>query len=289
MANVLITGASKGFGKLTVERLLKDGHTVVAAMRGLAGKNKAVAQELRAAGAKAVELDVADEGSVERGVRDALAAVGSLDVVVNNAGVGVLGHMEAFTAEDWKRVFEVNVFGVQRVNRAVVPHMRQRRSGLLVHVSSLLGRLPIPFYGPYNASKFALEALADNYRFELSGYGIESVLVEPGGYPTTFIDALIKPSDAARTAAYGDRAKAPEMALAAFEERLKGPGAPDPQWVADAVAELLRKPRGQRPFRTVVDRLGLGAAIEPYNQAFDGIQKGVFGAFGMADALVLKV
>jgi NAD(P)-dependent dehydrogenase (short-subunit alcohol dehydrogenase family) len=288
MANVLVTGSSKGFGKLIVRTLLRDGHRVAAAMRGVSDKNKAVADELRAAGAFPAELDVTDEASVTKGVEAATSWAGGLDVVVNNAGVGVLGLQESFTVEDWRKVFDVNVFGVQRVNRAVLPQFRQKRAGLLVHVSSLLGRMVLPFYGPYNASKYAVEALADNYRVELSSFGIESVLVEPGGYGTTFMDALIKPADRSRDASYGTFAAAPEQSLAAFARHVTGPNAPDPQWVADAVAGLLKMPRGKRPFRTTVDRLGMGAAVDPYNQAAEELQKKVYAAFGMADALTLK-
>ena len=108
------------------------------------------------------EIDVTDEASVESGVASATKQAGGLDVVVNNAGVGVLGLQETFDVDDWKKLFDVNVFGVQRVNRAVLPHMRERGSGLIIFVSSLLGRMTIPFYGPYNASKWALEALAED-------------------------------------------------------------------------------------------------------------------------------
>jgi NAD(P)-dependent dehydrogenase (short-subunit alcohol dehydrogenase family) len=253
-------------------------------MRGVDGKNKAAAAELTAAGARPLEMDVTDEASVSK----AVASAGAVDVVVNNAGVGVLGLQESFTPEEWTRVFDVNVLGVQRVNRAALPGMRERRSGLLIHMSSLLGRMVIPFYGPYNASKHALEALADNYRVELSSFGIESVLVEPGGYGTTFMDGLIRPSDRSREAGYGPMAGAPEQSFAAFAKHLTGPHAPDPQWVADAVAGLIRAPRGQRPFRTTVDRLGMGAAVDPYNQAADALQKKVYAAFGMSEALTLK-
>jgi len=289
MANVLITGAGRGFGRLIAATLLKDGHTVVGTLRDAEGRNRGAAAELRAAGAHAVEMDVTDDPSVRRGMGQALEKAGGLDVVVNNAGVGVLGLQESFTPDDWRRLFEVNVFGVQRVNRAILPHMRERRSGLLVHISSLLGRMPIPYYGPYNASKFALEALADNYRLELSSFGIESVLVEPGGYPTTFMDSLLRPSDGARTEQYGAMTGAPESFFAAFEKVLVGPNAPNPQWVADAVAAVIRAPRGQRPFRTVVDRLGMGAALEPYNRAIEEIQRDVFAAFGLADTLKLRI
>jgi NAD(P)-dependent dehydrogenase (short-subunit alcohol dehydrogenase family) len=288
MAHVLITGASKGFGLLTAKKLLSDGHKVAAGMRGVAGKNQAVADELKTAGALPVELDVTDESVVAKAVERALAWAGTLDVLVNNAGVGVLGLQETFTVDDWRKVFDVNVFGVQRMNRAVLPHFRERRAGLLIHVSSLLGRMVIPYYGPYNASKHALEALADNYRVELSSLGIESVLVEPGGYGTTFMDAMMKPSDTTRDSGYGPLASAPEKAFAAFAKHLTGPDAPDPARVAEAVAALVRAPRGQRPFRTTVDRLGMGAAVDVYNQTAEELVKKVYTAFKMADALTLK-
>ena len=170
--NILITGASSGFGKLTALTLLEKGHTVVGSMRGIAGKNRAAAEELQARGGHVVELDVTSDESVDQGVSDAIAKANGLDVVVNNAGVGVVGLQETFTPDDWQRLFDINVFGVQRVNRAVLPHLREKNAGLLVHVSSLLGRMTLPFYGPYNASKWAVEALAENYRTELSGFGI---------------------------------------------------------------------------------------------------------------------
>jgi NAD(P)-dependent dehydrogenase (short-subunit alcohol dehydrogenase family) len=192
MAKILVTGASSGFGQLITRTLLEDKHQVVASMRNLEGRNSKAASELQSLGAKTVEIDVTHDSSVNKGMSEAIELLNGIDVVVNNAGVGVLGLQETFTAEDWKKLFEVNVFGVQRVNRSVLPHMREKRSGLLIHISSLLGRVVMPFYGPYNSSKFALEALADNYRVELSSFGIESVLVEPGGYGTTFVDNLLR-------------------------------------------------------------------------------------------------
>jgi NAD(P)-dependent dehydrogenase (short-subunit alcohol dehydrogenase family) len=288
MSNMLVTGCSKGFGKLIVKTLLKDGHTVAASMRGVASKNKEAAQELKSLGALPIEIDVADDGSVKNGVSQALEQMGGIDVVINNAGLGVLGLQETFTPDDWKQLFEINVFGVQRVNRAVLPHMREKKSGLLIHISSLLGRFVIPFYGPYNASKFALEALADNYKIELSAFGIESVLIEPGGYGTTFFDNLVRPSDKNAIKSYGPMAEAPEQSTKAFEKQLQGPNAPDPQWVADAVSSVIKVPRGQRPFRTTVDRTGMGAAVESYNKAAEELQKGLFAAIGISDLLKLK-
>jgi len=159
--NVLITGASGGFGTLTTKLLLQKGYAVVATMRNASTKNKDVAAELQAAGAKIVEIDVTSTDSVNAGVQKAIELLGSLDIVINNAGVGCAGMIEHFTPEDMQRLFDINVFGIQRINRAVLPHMRQQGSGLIVYISSLLGRITMPFYGIYNASKWALEALSE--------------------------------------------------------------------------------------------------------------------------------
>ena len=286
---VLITGASGGFGKLTVLTLLEKGHTVVGSMRGVAGKNKAVAVELRAAGAHVVEIDVTDPGSVDQGVNAAIEAVGELDVVINNAGMGVLGLQENFTPEEWQRLFDINVFGVQRVTRAVLPHMRARNSGLLIFISSLLGRMALPFYGPYNASKWALEAMAENYRVELSGLGVDVCIVEPGGYPTNFMDNLMKPGDSDRDSGYGELAQAPMQLFTNFEHALASNPAQNPQDVADAVAGLVDTAAGERKFRTAVDKMGMGDPIDAYNEQLEQITTGIYGAFGMGDMLKLNV
>jgi NAD(P)-dependent dehydrogenase (short-subunit alcohol dehydrogenase family) len=285
---ILVTGAGRGFGYLIVRTLLKNGHTVIASMRELGGRNKSLADDLKRVGALVVEIDVTSDSSVERGVKMAQDQAGSLDVVVNNAGVGVLGIQETFTSDDWKRVFDVNVIGVQRVNRAVLPLMRKNGEGLLLHISSLLGRMTIPFYGPYNASKWALEALAENYRTELSSFGVDVCVVEPGGYATSFMENLVKPSDADRITSYGAFANVPQRSLENFEKALAANPAQNPQNVANAVTQIVDTPAGQRPFRTVVDVLGMGAAIEPYNQQLATLTAQVYNAFGMADTLKLK-
>ena len=272
---ILITGASAGFGRLTANTLLQKGHTVVGSMRGVNGKNQAVAEELQSAGAHIVEIDVTSDDSVTQGVAAAIDKAGGLDVLVNNAGVGVVGLQETFTPEDWRKLFDINVFGVQRMNRAVLPHLREKNSGLLVHVSSLLGRMTIPFYGPYNASKWALEAMAENYRTELSGFGVDSCLVEPGGFPTTFMDNLVKPSDSSRDDGYGELAQAPAGFLAGFEQALAANPAQDPQNVADAIADLIDTPAGQRQFRTIVDKMGMGDHLVGYNDQLEQITAGI--------------
>ena len=286
---ILITGASSGFGKLTALALLKNSHAVVASMRGVQGKNKQVAEELTAAGAHIVEIDVTDDASVEQGVKAAVEKVGGLDVVVNNAGVGVIGLQETFTPQDWQKLFDVNVFGVQRVNRAVLPHMRANKSGLVIYVTSLLGRICAPFYGPYNSSKWALEALAENYRTELSAFGVDSCVVEPGGYPTAFMDSLMKPSDSSRDESYGDLTQAPMELLTNFEKAFKTNKEQDPQNVADLIVGLIDTPAGQRPFRSVVDKMGMGDHIMGYNEHLEKITSGIFSAFGIEHMLKLKL
>jgi NAD(P)-dependent dehydrogenase (short-subunit alcohol dehydrogenase family) len=257
-------------------------------MRGVVGKNAAAATELRDAGAHVVELEVTDDAIVEKGVAAAMEAAGGLDVVVNNAGVGVVGLQEDFTPEGWKRVLEVNVFGVQRVNRAALPHLRAQGSGLLIHVSALLGSFVLPFFGPYNATKWALEAMAENYRVELSGFGVDSVIVEPGGCGTDFMANCIRPPDSSRQASYGEMAGAPDAMLAGFEQNYAKDDAPDPQWIADWVLDLIDTPDGERPFRTVRDGMGMGAPIEAINQVSEQAMNGIYTAFQMDSMLKLN-
>jgi NAD(P)-dependent dehydrogenase (short-subunit alcohol dehydrogenase family) len=207
-----------------------------------------------------------------RGI-DSPAAFGQIGVVVNNGGVGVAGLQEAYTAGYMQRLFDINVFGVRRVNSAVLPAMCRRGAGLLIHVSCLLGRITTPFHGPYNASKWALEALAENYRTELSQFGVEVCLVEPGGFPTSFIDNLTKPSDAARAATCGDMQHAPAAALRNLEQALAANPQQNPQRVADALGDLIARPHGERTFRTAVDAMGMGGAVHGYNEKIAQVTK----------------
>lgn len=285
---ILITGSSGGFGKLMVSTLLSKGYQVAAAMRGIDGKNKNVAKELRDAGAKIIELDVTNDQSVSSGVKKAIAELGGLDVLVNNAGVGTLGMQEFFTTDDYKKLFDVNVFGVQRMNRSVAPYFREKKKGLIVYTSSLLGRITLPFYGPYQSTKWALEAMAGNYRVELSSFGIENCIVEPGGYPTTFMENLLKPSDNSQATSYGDFMKFPEQMFSNFENVLQNNPQQDPQRVADALVELIEKPHGQRPFRTTVDFIGMADHITKYNDHLEQIMTGLYTNFGIGGLLNAK-
>lgn len=289
MSNILITGAASGFGRLTTQSLLKAGHRVAGSMRDLGSRNRSSAEALAAMGCHIVQLDVTDDASTTNGVADALGHLGSIDVVINNAGIGALGLQEAFTPDDWRNIFEVNVFGVQRVARAVLPHMREREQGLMVQISSLTGRFPFPFQGPYCASKWAAEALADLYRLELAPFGVESCIVEPGGFPTEFVHNLTTPGDTSRLAGYGEMGQLPATMVAGFKDVFAANPAQTPQIVADAIVDLIHKPKGERPFRTVVDRMGLGDLVKPYNEHLEKITTEMCTLLGMGHLLKVRL
>lgn len=173
----LVTGASGAFGSLTCIQLVENGHQVVGTMRSFQGKNEAIANELKSKGVELVEKDVTNEDSVNAGVKSAIELMDGLDTVFNNAGIGANGILECFTTNDIQKMFDVNVFGVQRVMRAVLPQLRQQGKGTIIHTSSCIGRVTTPFLASYCASKYAFESLAEGYRAELSGFGIESFIV----------------------------------------------------------------------------------------------------------------
>jgi NAD(P)-dependent dehydrogenase (short-subunit alcohol dehydrogenase family) len=254
-AEVTIGAASVDTRMGKRDTLARQGYTVFATMRGVEGKNAAAATALRAWAAQEslalqpLELDVTDDASVEHTVGHVLAAAGRIDVVVSNAAVGYIGPIEGFTPEQVRAQFETNVVGVLRVNRAVLPQMRRQGAGLLVYVSSGAGRLVVPTLAVYCATKWAAEALAEGARYELASFGIDSVIVQPGGYPTDAAAKAVPPADTARLAPYG-----PTLAAfnAAFGATLEAGQVGDPQKVADAIAALIATGAGQRPLRTVV-------------------------------------
>ena len=204
-------------------------------------------------------------------------------MVVNNAGFGSGGYAETFTMDQFQRIFDVNVFGVQRVNRAVLPSMRGRGSGLIIYVSSVMGRIVLPFAASYTATKYALEGLAETYRYELGGLGIDSVVVEPGGFGTNFLENVAFAGDAERIASYGELAEVPAQFWGGMEGMLASDNAPNPQDVADAIAEVIEMPTGQRPLRVVVDPMMGGDGPKAINQMTDQIQAQIFSAMGMGE------
>jgi NAD(P)-dependent dehydrogenase (short-subunit alcohol dehydrogenase family) len=288
MKNVLITGIAGGFGKPTALSLLAKGYGVAGSVRSRSGKNAATVAELEAAGAKIVEMDVTDAASTERGVADAISQLGGFDILFNNAGIGSYGIQELMSPEEMARVFDVNVMGVQRVMRSALPHLRAQGRGTVLYTSSLIGRIATPFYGTYAASKWALEAIVECYRTELSGFGIESCIIEPGAMPTAFFDGLVTPNDAAREAEYGDFAAVPAMSNAGLAQMLEATPMQRPERIAETVVALLDMPFGEKPFRTVVDHVGVGPEIERYNDVLHDVTRTVLTNFGIAEMLDLN-
>ena len=284
---ILITGASSGFGRLTAETLAKSGHYVFAGLRTMDGKKVQVAEEFQKNNIEVLQLDVTDQNSVDLALKRLLEiSMGELDVVINNAGMASAGISESFTPEQVRDLFEVNVFGVQRVIRATLPVLRAKRSGLIINVGSILGRVTIPFFGLYGASKYAVEALSDSYRYELSQLGVDVVLVQPSAYPTNMYAAAQQPADGAAATAYGEVAEIPGKILQTFGTLFQGENGPNPQDVATAIDKLVSTPAGARPDRVVV---GLPFGSDAVNTAVAPIQSGLMDNLGLADLKKLKL
>lgn len=173
---VFITGASSGMGKVTARVLAQEGYIVYAAARRTEKMD-----DLRAAGVIPIQMDVTDEASMVNGVQYIINAQGRIDVLVNNAGFGSYGAIEDVDMNDARYQLEVNVFGAARLAQLVLPYMRQQRQGRIINISSIGGKFAMPLGGWYHASKFALEALSDSMRNEVKQFGINVVVIEPGG------------------------------------------------------------------------------------------------------------
>ncbi len=289
---VLITGTSTGFGRTAAETLAQRGYRVFATMRDISGRNAATREALHSSAKRqgwnldVLDMDVTNEASVNRAVQQALHLAARIDVVINNAGIAAHGITEAFPVEQYQQVFDVNVFGVARVNRAVLPAMRRQRSGLLIHVSSALGRAVVPGSAIYGASKFALEALADVYRFELSPFGIDSVVVEPGIHRTPILEKQLAPADHDRVAGYGSTAEAVEKVKSIFEGASSAPETPGPESVVEAFVRLIETPAGKRPFRTV-PTAALQPLLQPYNELAKIVREAVARQFNLPEELMV--
>src|SRR5258706_3810842 len=267
---ILVTGSTSGLGRLTVETLARQGYIVFAGMRAVIGKNASAAEDLRALAQREqlavhiVEIDVTDDASVEQGIASIVGITGRLDVVVNNAGIAYGGPLEAFTSEQVQQQFDTNVFGVLRVNRAALPHMRRQGSGLLLQIGSIAGRLALPFLGLYAATKFALEGLTESFRDELAPFGIDAAIIEPGTYPTPIAAKDLSAADTERAALYHS---AIDAFMTPFYAANRSATPPDPQEVADAVARVIAQPAGERPLHTVVATVAQRRAPQAINDA----------------------
>src|SRR3984893_12170059 len=285
---VLITGSSTGFGRLFTETLARKGHTVFATMRDPGGRNAKNAAEIRTLAQKeslpihVLELDVTDDASVGQAVDAAVAEAGRIDVAMLNAGYYLRGDPPAGPTEQAQRLMDTNFLGSVRVNRAVLPHMRRQRSGLLMHISSGAGRIIAPSMGFYCASKFALEALAETYRYELAAQGIESVIVEPGPYETPVFGNMVTAADEARTDIYGALSQIPAKINAALSST-----AGNAQEVADAVLRIIETPAGEKQLRYLISPESFG--VDQINALSEQVQANLLEAFGLAaDTRLLK-
>lgn len=185
---ILITGASSGMGKATALELLKSGHTVYGAARRVDQM-----ADLKAAGGKPLAMDITTDEDVERAVNRIMSEQGRIDVLINNAGYAIYGAVEETSIEDARRQFEVNLFGLGRITQLVLPHMREQRSGRIINISSMGGKMYTPLGAWYHASKHALEGWSDCLRLETKAYGIDVVVIEPGIIRTEFADVMHQP------------------------------------------------------------------------------------------------
>ena len=189
MAVVLITGCSSGIGLLTALHFARKGDRVYASMRNTAKAGELEkARQAESLPIEVIQLDVTEDGSVARAVKQIMDGAGRIDVLVNNAGLAHLGPMEETDDDELKEIFETNFFGAMRVTRAVAPHMREQRSGTIVNISSMAAVVTVPFRGVYSATKRALEAASESFRYELHSFGVRVLIIEPGGFDTKMDD-----------------------------------------------------------------------------------------------------
>lgn len=284
----LVTGAARGLGRAVAEVLADRGHRVFATMRAPDGRNaeaaRVVAREASARGGsiEVLALDVTDDDSVASAFDAVEERAGGIDVVVSNAAITAIGLLESFAPDQLQTILDVNVVGAQRVARAALPRLRASSDGLLIFVSSGLGRFVAPPYGLYASSKFALEALAESYRYELAPSGVDVTILEPGEFRTSMLERSLRPVDPERAEAYDD-------ALAALPERVRtaARGQPETPPEADrvgrAVAELVDAVPGTRPLRRLVGEDA--RSLAPLNAASERFQRRLLRASGLEACL----
>lgn len=183
---VLITGASSGMGKDFALELLKNGHIVYGLARRIENMNDIVK-----AGGKAIAMDVTDEEQMQNAVNHIVKEQGKIDVLINNAGYAIYGTVEEVPIDLARKQFEVNIFGLASLTQKIIPYMREKKSGTIINISSMGGKMYTPFGAWYHATKHALEGWSDCLRLELKPFGINVVIIEPGGIKTEFTDVFL--------------------------------------------------------------------------------------------------
>ncbi|MTB73254.1 SDR family NAD(P)-dependent oxidoreductase [Arsenicicoccus sp. MKL-02] len=241
----LVTGASSGIGEAIARRLQTLGHTVYGAARRIDRL-----EALAADGIEPIAMDVTDEASLQAGVETILSRSGRFDVLVNNAGYGSYGAIEDVDPAEARRQFDVNVFGAMRLTQLVLPHMREQRSGTIVNISSMGGRIHSPMAGWYHGTKFAMEALSDALRMEVAQFGIDVVVIQPGGIATEWADIAADHLD--ETSGSGPYARLSAAMSATLRKSHDRDSSPDV--VAKAVARAVSTDRPRTRYA-----IGLGA------------------------------
>jgi NAD(P)-dependent dehydrogenase (short-subunit alcohol dehydrogenase family) len=274
---VLITGTSSGLGRATAQTLAHKGYTVFATMRDIDGKNAAVASELSQWAASegvnlhVAELDVTDSASVQKAVQQVVDTAGRIDVLINNAGRGIFGLSEAFTDEQYQKLFETNVFGPMRVTQAVLTHMRRQKEGLLVYLSSASTFIPYPFMGVYGASKAALEGMALALNSEVYSMGIDTVIIQAGSYGTEFGKNVETSAREEVWDSYGPVGDAAKGMIAGLPDYFKLDMLSTSESLGEQIAEYIQMPSGQRPLKVGV---GLGTdGFDTLNNAWFSLQQ----------------
>jgi NAD(P)-dependent dehydrogenase (short-subunit alcohol dehydrogenase family) len=245
---VLITGCSSGIGRATAERLAASGLVVYATAR-----RPETMADLEKAGCRLLALDVTDETSASAAVKTIESEHGSVGALVNNAGYAVSGAVEAVSLDDVRREFETNVFGYLRMAQLVLPGMRRANRGRIVNLSSVAGRVTMPGAGPYAATKYAIEAISDALRFEVRGFGVNVIVVEPGPIRSAFTATANTALERHDGGPYADYHAAVAKADAETDESFL---AGDPERVARVIGRALRSPRPRPRYKVMpVSRL----------------------------------
>ncbi len=281
MKRILITGCSSGFGYESAKHLAKKGHYIYASMRNTVGKNSKVASELMEFAKsndyniEILDLDVTSDSSVE----SAVSNISELDVLINNAGNGYGGPVEAFSSKDMIDQLDMNIVGPLRVAKAVLPMMRTRGTGLIIQVSSTAGRAAFPGFGIYNASKWGLEGVSEALRYELAPLGVDVVLVEPGPFATSFFNNMLGSSDPEIAQAYKHVGEFMDGFGGQVQNLIADENAPtDPMIVVKTYEDLINMPAGSRPLRTIA---GLDFGFQALNDAVEPIRLSGLESMGL--------
>jgi NAD(P)-dependent dehydrogenase (short-subunit alcohol dehydrogenase family) len=284
MKNIIITGSSSGFGLKAAKDFADKGYKVFATMRNPEEKNAKVKAELEAYSShiKVVDMDVTNDKAVKEAMSNILSQAENIDILINNAGIMYIGITEAYSVEQARFQMETNYFGAIRTMQALLPSMREAGSGLIINTSSLVGRMSPPFFGTYTATKHALEGYSQALRYEVSPFGVDIVMVEPGPFGTGLLASGQAPAHSDTLESYGELAGVPTAMGENFAQMLQSEDAPDPQWVVDAYLKLAEMPFGSRPTRTVV---GITWGVDEINELTQPIQDSVLKEMQLENVL----